>query len=72
MALTPKTQLKQLALGTCGALLSMLLIVVTSHWPQPWLFYLLSVFLILSILYALPGYLGIWLWRMRKFFFDLD
>lgn len=72
MALTPKTQLKRLAIGTLGALICMLLLILTSHLANPWLFYSLSILLAIFTLYAIPGYLGIWLWRMRKFFFDID
>lgn len=72
MALTPKTQLKRLAFGTLGALVCMLVLFFTSHFASPWIFYTLSVLVVVFTLYAIPGYLGIWLWRMRKFFFDLD
>lgn len=72
MALTPRTQLKRLAIGTVGALICMTVLVLTSHLANQWLFYVLSFSLVIFTLYALPGYLGIWLWRMRKYFFDID
>ncbi|WP_196140968.1 hypothetical protein [Aliikangiella sp. G2MR2-5] len=72
MALTPKTQLKRLLAGTLGALICMLALVLTADLEIAWLFWGLSIALGICILYSLPGYLGIWLWRMRSFFFDLD
>lgn len=72
MALTPKKQLKRLLIGTLGSLFFMLVLLLTSDESASWLFYLLSLSLALSIIYAIPGYIGIWLWRMRKFLFNID
>ncbi|MDH5629606.1 MAG: hypothetical protein OEY96_05560 [Gammaproteobacteria bacterium] len=72
MALTPKQQIKQLLTGTLTSLAGVLLMLFTSELQNQWSFYLLSTLIVLGILYALPGYLGIWMWRMRKFFFDID
>lgn len=72
MAVTPQQQLTRLLKGTIGSIVAMAALILTSDWENPYLFYALAILMLLSILYALPGYLGIWLWRMRKFFFDLD
>jgi len=72
MALTPKQQLKQLLIGTLGAFISMILILFSSQWEIDWLFYLLALITGFFIAYAIPGYIGIWVWRMRKFLFDFD
>lgn len=72
MALTPKTQLKKLLYGTFIAFTLMLILLLTSNSLSSWQFYTLCFFIMLSILYAIPGYIGIWVWRMRKFFFDIN
>jgi hypothetical protein len=72
MALTPKTQFKKLIIGTVAAFICMLALVLFSSHLNPILFYSLSVLLVASVTYAIPGYIGIWLWRMRKSLFDLD
>ncbi|MGX5173018.1 hypothetical protein ACUR5C_03215 [Aliikangiella sp. IMCC44653] len=72
MALTPITQLKRLAIGTLLSLIFSATLILFAEALTAWLFYSLALALILSALYALPGYFGIWLWRMRKFLFDLD
>lgn len=72
MALTPKVQIRRLLVGTVGALTSMLVLLFTSQQENTITFYSFSLILILFVLYAAPGYIGIWMWRMRRFFFDLD
>jgi len=72
MALTPRKQLFRLGIGTLGALVTMAIMLFTSHLELQWLFYMLSGLIALCIIYAIPGYIGIWVWRMRKFFFDMD
>ena len=72
MALTPKTQLRRIAVGTSGSLVSLLLLILTSEKVNPWLFYGFSLSLLGWVAYAIPGYIGIWVWRMRKFLFDMD
>lgn len=69
MANTPKTQIKRLALGTAIASLSMIALTATSHFESSWLFYILVSTTILGILLAIPGYIGIWVWRMRDVLF---
>ena len=72
MANTPRTQLKRLVIGTFLSLIGAIGLFVASGDESQWLFYLSSVVILIGVLYALPGYIGIWLWRMRKFFFDED
>jgi uncharacterized membrane protein YccC len=72
MAENPRSQLKQLIIGTLGAFFCMLLLIYTSEQENAVLFYFLSTLLMFCVLYAIPGYLGIWMWRMRKVFFDID
>ncbi len=72
MALTPKVQLKKLLTGTLGALVCLLTLILTSHFTNQWLFYGLSVMMGLFILYAIPGYIGIWAWRMKRLILDQD
>lgn len=67
--MTPKAQFKQLALGTILAVLSMGMLWLTSHLESQFVFYGLVACLVASILYAVPGYLGVWLWRMRDTLF---
>lgn len=69
MASTPKKQLKQLLIGTAGAFVCMLGLVLTSQFESEWLFYCLSFVLVLFFLYAIPGYIGIWVWRMKNLIF---
>jgi len=69
MAENPKAQLIQLATGTVMSLLAMFALVLTSDWENRWVFYLLNVLLIASVIYAIPGYIGIWLWRMKDTLF---
>ncbi len=71
MALTPRKQLKQLLVGTVGGLLAMIGVLIASHFEQTYWFYLFASIVAICLIYALPGYIGIWLWRMRKFLFDL-
>ena len=70
MAYSPKIQIKKLALGTASATVSMVTIILTSHLESQWLFYGLVLTIMVSILYAIPGYIGIWIWRMRDVFFE--
>ncbi|MET1253956.1 hypothetical protein [Aliikangiella maris] len=72
MAKTPKSQLKRLLIGTICSFVCLILLILSSDWEIQWLFYLLSTALLIAILYAIPGYIGLWMWRMRKFLFDLD
>jgi hypothetical protein len=72
MALTPRTQFKKLIIGTVCAFFCMLVLILSSAQENPVLFYALSFCLALSVAYAIPGYIGIWLWRMRKSLFNLD
>jgi len=65
----PSSQIKRLAIGTFIALLAMLVQIFTSQWASQFLFYLISLVMFAGIFYALPGYLGIWIWRMRGTFF---
>ena len=69
MAATPKTQIKRLAIGTFVSLVALLALVVTSEFEYEWLFYLLSFCMLMGIAYAIPGYIGIWLWRMKDTLF---
>ncbi|TQV74981.1 hypothetical protein FLL45_08545 [Aliikangiella marina] len=69
MANTPKAQFKQLAVGTLGAIGSMGLLWVSSQYESELIFYSLTICLVVCVAYALPGYLGIWLWRMRDTLF---
>ena len=65
MAATPRTQIKRLALGSLVSILAMLVLVLTSEFESQWLFYFLSLLIIAGVLYAIPGYIGIWVWRMK-------
>jgi len=69
MAENPKAQLIQLATGTIVCLLSMFALVLTSDWENQWIFFLLNAALIAGVIYAIPGYIGIWLWRMKDTLF---
>ncbi len=72
MAVTPNKQLKQLAIGTVISAISMIVMTLTSDLENRWLFYFLVSINILAIIYAIPGYIGMWVWRMRKVLFDID
>ena len=72
MANTPRTQLKRLVIGTALSLLGAVGLLIASGGESQWIFYLSSIVILVGVIYALPGYIGIWLWRMRKFFFDED
>jgi|GEM_PF-2220025 len=72
MALTPRSQLRRLAIGTVGAIVCMMLLFITSEHENLFVFYGLSTAIAFCVIYAIPGYIGIWVWRMRKSFFDLD
>jgi len=69
MANSPKAQIKRLASGTAVSIISMLLIFVTSFLEYQWLFYSLVVIASAGIAYAIPGYIGVWVWRMRDLLF---
>jgi multisubunit Na+/H+ antiporter MnhG subunit len=68
MAANPSQQIKQLAIGTAISLIAMLALVLSSDFENVWLFYFLSLVTALGILYAIPGYIGIWIWRMKDIF----
>jgi uncharacterized membrane protein YccC len=70
MAQTPKAQAKQLAIGTLLAIIIMLGLIFTSEYENQIIFYLLSSLLVVAVIYAVPGYIGIWVWRMRSVLFD--
>ncbi len=69
MAMTPKAQIKKLAIGTLVSLLAMLGLILTSELANPLVFYSLSSLLVIAVCYAIPGYVGIWVWRMQKVIF---
>ena len=69
MANTPKTQIKQLALGTLISTISIIFLTLTSPLENSWLFYGLNALTILGIIIAIPGYIGVWVWRMKKILF---
>lgn len=72
MALTPRAQLRQLLIGTLGAFICALTLVLTNQSLEAWAFYTLSVIMGAFIIYALAGYIGVWMWRMRKTLFNMD
>jgi len=69
MANTPKAQIIRLAIGASISALSILILTFVSTMEIRWLFYLLVFTTLIGILYAIPGYIGIWLWRMRNVLF---
>ncbi len=69
MANDPKAQLVQLATGTFISLLAMLGLFLSSDLEMTWLFYLLSIVLVTGVGYAIPGYIGVWVWRMKDTIF---
>jgi len=69
MAMNPKEQIRKLFIGTISSVISMGLIAFTSHWENQWLFYFLVVCVIASVAYAIPGYIGVWVWRMHDVIF---
>jgi len=69
LAINPKAQIKRLFIGTLLSAAFMLAIIFTSSWENQWLFYFLAACLGLSVLYAIPGYLGVWVWRMHDVIF---
>jgi len=69
MAATPQAQLKRLTIGTLVSLVASILQFFSSQWESQVLFYILSFFMLAGVIYALPGYLGIWVWRMRDTLF---
>jgi len=69
MASSPKQQIIRLAVGTLVSLIAMIGLLLSSDYSSQWLFYSLSLVLIAGILYAIPGYIGIWMWRMKDVFF---
>jgi len=72
MANSPKTQIKRLAIGTAISILAMLMIFFTSYLEYQWLFYLFAIISSLGIIYAIPGYIGVWVWRMKDVIFRDD
>ena len=69
MSKNPTAQIKRLAIGTLLSLLAMMALVLTSDLESQWLFYALSIILVVSVVYAIPGYIGIWVWRMKDTLF---
>lgn len=69
MADTPSMQIKRLAIGTGISLSAMLVMVLSSDLEITWLFYLLATIVIIGVIYAIPGYIGIWVWRMQDVIF---
>ena len=69
MSDTPKTQMKILVIGTAIALVSMIALLFTSSLESTLLFYLFVFFMAVGIAIAIPGYIGIWVWRMRDTLF---
>ena len=69
MADHPKQQLKRLALGTLISLVAMGVLVFTVDSENQIYFYALSVIIVAGVLYAIPGYIGVWVWRMRAVIF---
>ena len=69
MSENPMAQIKRLAIGTLLSLLAMMALVLTSDLEKQWLFYALSIILVIGVVYAIPGYIGIWVWRMKDTLF---
>jgi len=69
MSENPIVQIKRLAIGTLLSLLAMMALVLTSDLELQWLFYILSIILVVGVVYAIPGYIGIWVWRMKDTLF---
>lgn len=69
MATTPRAQIKRLAIGSLASLLIMLALVLTSELENQLVFYSLSGLLAIAVGYAIPGYIGVWVWRMQKVLF---
>ncbi|PCI72657.1 MAG: hypothetical protein COB38_03965 [Gammaproteobacteria bacterium] len=69
MSENPTVQIKRLAIGTLLSLLAMMALVLTSDLEFQWLFYILSIILVVGVAYAIPGYIGIWVWRMKDTLF---
>lgn len=69
MAITPKTQIKQLAFGTLISTFSIIALTITSPLENSGLFYSLNAITIIGVIVAIPGYVGVWLWRMKGVFF---
>jgi hypothetical protein len=69
MAITPKAQIKKLAIGTFISITSFIALILTTPLESQWLFYILNGLTITGVLIAIPGYLGVWLWRMKDVFF---
>ncbi|MDQ7048159.1 MAG: hypothetical protein Q9M92_00930 [Enterobacterales bacterium] len=69
MAANPQAQIKRLAIGTFISLIASILQIFSSQWESQILFYILSFIMLAGVIYALPGYLGIWMWRMRDTLF---
>ena len=69
MAYTPKVQIKRLAIGTSISAVAIFILTFVSQLESQWLFNLLVAVTLIGILYAIPGYIGIWVWRMRDILF---
>jgi hypothetical protein len=72
MAYSPRLQIRRLAIGTSISSIAILIFMLVSHLEVQWLFYLLVVITSLGILYAIPGYIGVWVWRMRDVLFSKE
>ncbi|MGB0496373.1 MAG: hypothetical protein ACPGJI_08445 [Kangiellaceae bacterium] len=66
---TPNLQIKQLAIGTIISLVAMTAIIFIAQFENQILFYFFALILFAGIIYAIPGYIGIWVWRMRETLF---
>jgi len=69
MSENPTAQIKKLVIGTLLSILAMMALILTSDLESQWLFYALSFVLVLGVGYAIPGYIGIWVWRMKDVLF---
>ncbi len=69
MSETPKIQIKQLVIGTLISLIGMTAIIFTAQLENQLLFYFLVLILSSGVIYAIPGYIGIWVWRMKDTLF---
>lgn len=72
MANTPAKQIRKLAIGSLLSLIAMGLLIITSDLENQIVFYSLATIALLAIIYAVPGYIGIWVWRMKSTLFRKD
>lgn len=71
-AYSPKAQFKQLAIGTLLSTAAMTFLSLTNAFDKQWLFITLQLFILFAVTYAIPGYIGVWLWRMKNVFYGKD